>query len=176
MDSTDWGNSETKSRNLYMMYLTHFNAIYTNDELVIWRAWCDTKHNMVLKWLHDDVIKWKHFPHYWPFGAWPLAWWAHGLIWWTRTATNNVVHGLVTYFVSLYWLFEIKFIIITDFHGSLLNSPYKGQWRGVLVFSLIYAWINGWVNNREAGDFRRHRPHYDVTVMRWGRSKFARID
>ena len=34
-----------------------------------------------------------------------------------------------------------------------------------LMFSLICAWINGWVNNRESGDFRRHRPHYDVTVM-----------
>ena len=36
---------------------------------------------------------------------------------------------------------------------------------GVWVSSLIYAWINGWVNNREAGDLRRHRAHYDVTVM-----------
>ena len=27
------------------------------------------------------------------------------------------------------------------------------------------AWINGWVNNHEAGDLRRHRAHYDVTVM-----------
>ena len=26
-------------------------------------------------------------------------------------------------------------------------------------------WINGWVNNREAGDLRRHRAHYDVAVM-----------
>ena len=25
--------------------------------------------------------------------------------------------------------------------------------------------INGWVNNREAGDLRRYRAHYDVTVM-----------
>ena len=25
--------------------------------------------------------------------------------------------------------------------------------------------INGWVNNREAGDLRRHRGHYDVSVM-----------
>ena len=24
---------------------------------------------------------------------------------------------------------------------------------------------NGWVNNREAGDLRRHRGHYDVNVM-----------
>ena len=26
-------------------------------------------------------------------------------------------------------------------------------------------WINDWVNNREAGDLRRHRAHYDVIVM-----------
>ena len=30
---------------------------------------------------------------------------------------------------------------------------------------LICAWINGRVNNREAGDFRHHRAHHDVTVM-----------
>ena len=29
----------------------------------------------------------------------------------------------------------------------------------------MYAWINGWVNNREAINLRRHRAHYDVTVM-----------
>ena len=41
-------------------------------------------------------------------------------------------------------------------HRSTVNSPHKGQWRGALMFSLICAWINGWVNNREAGDLRRH--------------------
>ena len=35
------------------------------------------------------------------------------------------------------------------------------------MFSLIYAWINDWVNNREAGDLRRQRGHYDVIVMWW---------
>ena len=50
-------------------------------------------------------------------------------------------------------------------HRSLVNSPHKGQWRGALLFSLICAWINGWVHNQEAGDLRRHRAHYDVTVM-----------
>ena len=34
------------------------------------------------------------------------------------------------------------------------------------MFSLIYVWINGWINNREAGDLRRHRGHYDVIVMK----------
>ena len=33
------------------------------------------------------------------------------------------------------------------------------------MFSLIYVWINDWVNNREAGDLRRYRAHYDVSVM-----------
>ena len=50
-------------------------------------------------------------------------------------------------------------------HRSPVNSSHKGQWRGALMFSLICAWINGWVNNREAGDLRRHRAHYDVIVL-----------
>ena len=34
-----------------------------------------------------------------------------------------------------------------------------------LVFSLMWAWTNGWVNNRDAGDLRRQWAVYDVTVM-----------
>ena len=51
------------------------------------------------------------------------------------------------------------------------NSPVTGEfleqskWRGALMFSLICAWIIGWLNNGEAGDLRRHGAHYDVTVM-----------
>ena len=70
---------------------------------------------------HDDAIKWKHFPRYWPF-----------------------VRGI---------------------HRSPVNSPQKGQWRGALMFTLICARINVWVNNRKAGDLRRNRVHYDVIVM-----------
>ena len=33
------------------------------------------------------------------------------------------------------------------------------------MFSLICVWIDGWVNNREAGDLRRYRAQYDVTVI-----------
>ena len=50
-------------------------------------------------------------------------------------------------------------------HRSPVNSPHKGQWRGALMFSLICVWINDWVINREAGDLRRYRAHYDVIVM-----------
>ena len=73
--------------------------------------------NMKLGQLHDNVIKWKHFPRYLPF-----------------------VRGI---------------------HRSPANYPHKGQWRGALMFSLVYAWINGWVKKSEASDLRPHRAHYD---------------
>ena len=56
---------------------------------------------------------------------------------------------------------------VRGIHRAPVNSPHKGQWRGALIFSLTCAWINGWVNNREAGDWRRHYAHYDVTIMVW---------
>ena len=58
-----------------------------------------------------------------------------------------------------YWPF------VWGIHRSPVNSPHKGQWRRAFMFSLICAWINAWVNNREAGDLRRHRAHYDVIVI-----------
>ena len=58
-----------------------------------------------------------------------------------------------------YWSF------VQGIHRSPVNSPQKGQWRGALLFSLICAWINGWINNGEASDLRRHHAHYDVPVM-----------
>ena len=51
------------------------------------------------------------------------------------------------------------------------NSPVTGEFpsqrpvtRTFYVFFDLCL-INGWVNNREAGDLRRHRAHHDVTVM-----------
>ena len=58
-----------------------------------------------------------------------------------------------------YWPF------VREIHRSPVNFPHKVQWRGALMFSLICARMNGWVNNREAGDLRRYRVHYDVIVM-----------
>ena len=43
------------------------------------------------------------------------------------------------------------------------NSPHKGHWT--MVFSLICAWINRGVNNRETGDLRSHRADYDAIVI-----------
>ena len=59
-----------------------------------------------------------------------------------------------------YWPF------VRGIHRSPVNSPHKGQWRGALMFSLISAWTNGWVNKRDACDLGRNNAHYDITVMR----------
>ena len=61
--------------------------------------------------------------------------------------------------------FPRYFPFMLGIHRSPVNSPHKGQWRGALMFSMICAWINGWVNNCEAGDLRRLWAHHDVTVL-----------
>ena len=97
---------------------------YLKDSKKKWTVWVNNVHesteSKTVK--HDDVIKWKYFPRYWPF--------------------------------------------VRGFPRSPMNSPHKGQWRGAFMFSLICVWINGWVNNGEAGDLRHYRAHYDVTVIK----------
>ena len=58
-----------------------------------------------------------------------------------------------------YWPF------VRGIHQSLVNSHHKAQWRGTLMFSLNCTWINGWVNNCEAGDLKCHGAHCDITLM-----------
>ena len=61
--------------------------------------------------------------------------------------------------------FPASLAICSGIHRSPVNFTHKGQWRGALMFCLICVWINGWVNNRDAGDLRRYRAHCDVSVM-----------
>ena len=74
---------------------------------------------------------------------------------------NFIVHDDVIKWkhFSRYWPF------LRGIHRSPVNSRHKGRWRGALMFSLICAWINVWMNNHETGDLRRLRAHYDVSVM-----------
>ena len=79
--------------------------------------------------------------------------------------------------ISLRWrhqmeTFSALLAFVRGIQRSPVNSLPKGQWRGALLSSLIYTWINGWVNNGEAGDLRRHRAHYNVTVMTVRLAKF----
>ena len=53
--------------------------------------------------------------------------------------------------------------MMTSSNGNVFRVT--GQGRRPLMFSLICASINSWVNNREAGELRRHRAYHDVIVM-----------
>ena len=79
-------------------------------------------------------------------------------------------------------------IMMTSSNGNIFRStgPLCGELTGhrwiplpkasdaeFWCFCLICAWANGWVNNREAGDLRRHRANYGVTVMMYNHSDFA---
>ena len=97
-----------------------------NDDISVSWLFMVVMHTATGALFHDDVIKWKHFPRYWP-----------------------CVRGI---------------------HRSPVNSPHKGQWRGALMFTLIWDWANGWVNNPDAGDLRHHRAHYDATVIWWSKA------
>ena len=57
-------------------------------------------------------------------------------------------------------------------HWPFVQGIHRSRWiprtkasDAELWWFLICARINDWVNNREAGDLRRHRGHYDVSVM-----------
>ena len=79
----------------------------------------------------------------------------------------STLRDLYDYFVVCYFYCHLYAFMMTSSNGNIfcVTGPHKGQWRGALMFSLICAWIKGWVNNSEAGDLRRHRTHYDVIVM-----------
>ena len=61
--------------------------------------------------------------------------------------------------------FSALWTFVNGIHWSSVDSPHKGQCRGALVFSLLCAWTNGWANNSDAGDLRRHRAHYNPCGM-----------
>ena len=124
MDNSNQTEIASGIENILHMWRAHYRSLFHSAQV--------TDKPSVLSYTHDDVIKWKHFPRYWPF-----------------------VRGI--------YRFQV-------------NSPHKGQWRGALMFSLICVWINGWVNNREAGDLRRQLAHYDVIVMKTMRLRYWKND
>ena len=84
---------------------------------------------------------------------------------WDSPDNNFTVEAQATWWRHQMETFSALLALVRGIHRSPVTSPHKDQWRGALMFTLICARINGWVNNREAGDLRRHRAHFDVIVM-----------
>ena len=59
-------------------------------------------------------------------------------------------------------IFRVTGPLYGDFAGHRWIP--RTQRPGTRSFGTFF-FLNGWVNNGEAGDLRRHRSHYDVTVM-----------
>ena len=54
-------------------------------------------------------------------------------------------HLTATFDVIKWKLFPRYWPFMRGIHRSPVNSQHKGQWRGALMFSFNYVWINGWV-------------------------------
>ena len=85
--------------------------------------------------------------------TWPLG------LWYAYTNSNGMMTS------SNGNIFRVTGPLLGETTSWSLDSSHKGQWRRALMFSYICTWTNGWANNRDAGDLRRHRVHFDVTVL-----------
>ena len=103
------------------------NTVVTSSSFVV-MVRCG---NFQLLRCHDDVMKWKYFPRYWPF--------------------------------------------VREFTGEFPSQ--RPATRSFDFFSLISAWINGLINNREAGDLRqtpsRSLWRHCITIMLIEKCRFA---
>ena len=62
---------------------------------------------------------------------------------------------------------------MTSSNGNIFRVTGSHRWISLTMASDAELWcfiwpaplINGWVNNREAGELRHHRPHYDFIVI-----------
>ena len=104
------------------------------------------------------------------------GWWFETLAWSLWRQCNVDVFCLVPSW--LYHEFSAVHDDVIKWKPFLCYWPLRGKFTGhrqipltktngaeLWCFLLICAGINSWVNDRDAGDLRRHRAQYDVTVI-----------
>ena len=101
-----------------------------------------------------------------PCCQWPRGYFFSIFSWYTRKC------------IVILNCYSFPIFIMTSSNGNIfrVTGPLCGEFIGhrwipctkasdAELCSLIFPWLNGWVNSHEAGDLRRHRAHYDVIVM-----------
>ena len=63
-------------------------------------------------------------------------------------------------------IFRVTGLLCGEFTGHRWIPLTKAGDAELWCFLWSAPWINGWINNREAGELRRYHAHYDVIVMR----------
>ena len=164
MHLNNWCSCRVWNIIIWQLYVTsqHWLIIdiiaQTNLHLDIWQIYDFSFKKIMYK------LRFAWYPPAWPKQLWNNMWSVLYRYTWMCSVNPELNHVLRddvikwTYFPR-YWSF------VLESHRSLMNSSHKGRWRGLWMFSLFCAWIDGWVNNRGAGDLKRHRAHYDVIVM-----------
>ena len=88
-----------------------------------------------------------------------------------------VIHHVMTYSYNSYLSISLHYDMMTSSYGNIfrVTGPLRGESSGdrwipptkaseVELWCFLWsAWTNGWANNRDVGDLRRHHAHYDVT-------------
>ena len=95
-----------------------------------------------------------------------------------HSANTECIHGVSDEFHSgwITHVWNIRWHSIADiwlYHKGELSTHddvikwkhFPRHWPFVRGIRRSPLWINGWVNDREAGDLKRYRTHYDVTAM-----------
>ena len=149
---------ENVGRHIWILYhFTHekpwvksvyaMNGTPPYSNLATWAIWCGNF--IVCSTIYSYWKGDRKTAHYWPF---------YGI----HQSRVNFSCDMMT--SSNGNIFRVTGHLCREFTGPRCIPRTKSS-DAELFFSLICVWINGWVNNREAGDLRRYRAHYDVTVM-----------
>ena len=114
--------------------------------------------------LHDDAIKWKHFPRDWPFvrgihrsphkGQWRGALMFCLIRVWINSWVNNCEAGDLRRYLA-----HCDVIVMIRRWMALAKS----QLCRALMFSLMSALMNCWTNSRVDGDLKRPDTHTILT-------------
>ena len=130
---------------------------------------CSTFPIIILR-ISGPILKNKAFLIQWSEMTPKRIFLTHGILRFSHTMTSSNVLWQYNLSHLTWWRNEMETfstLLAICAGNSPVNSLHKGQWCGALMFSLICVWINGWAHNREAGDLRRYRAHFNVIVMRY---------
>ena len=128
-----------------------------------WTHWCVLRYaNQYFTWQGFNSIT---------IGMYPI--YRHGTCdLWQRMLCNEVRCWFLCNYVEP-WMLQakssplVRHNMMTSSNGKSfrVTGPLCGEFTGHRWCFLSAPWINSWVNNREAGELRRHHAHYDVIVM-----------
>ena len=91
------------------------------------------------------LVRWHHYIESGPSGKWASYCMEYRLF--GRLLVNQSVLTIDarSHDDVIKWKhFSRNWPFVSGIHRSLVASPYKGQWREALMFSLTCAWTNGW--------------------------------